>query len=93
MSPDNFSTIFYALTVGQETLETKLKLNEFLEQSCTQVITLVKANGFQENDDLVNIAAAYDSIHKDIEVNSSLFEALESQVFERAPTLSVTQAI
>ena len=42
---------------------------------------------------MVNIAAAYDAAHKDIKVESSLFEALESSVFERAPTLSVTHAI
>ena len=42
---------------------------------------------------MVNIAAAYDAVHKDIKVSSGIFEALESSVFERAPTLSATHAI
>ena len=93
MNPSNFSLICFALTAGQENLYKRLTMDKLLESASDNVISWLKADKIPDENDLVNIAAAYSSRHGIIKVDSSYSELMETTVLKKSQTLNVEQAI
>lgn len=84
MTVDNYSLICYALTEGQENQHTTLTMDKLLESGADTVLEWLAAEKIKDENNLVNIAAAYHLRQGEVNVPPKYAELMETVVLKRS---------